>query len=164
MNTFNFYRWRDEGHGGFDGHPYSDVSVGAWYMQYIGQAQEIGLLEETGLYFYPGENITRGQISENIYRTLIILESLGITEGYEMFGNEKDRFLLANSETACMNLEKEESDYSTAFDIEQEMKAIFIKYGFNMYDYGQINTLTEEYEQDLEDTINEALEECDNNE
>ena len=41
------------------------------------------------------------------------------------------------------------------------MKAIFIKYGLNMYDYGQINTLSEEYEEDLEDSINEALEECD---
>ena len=86
MNTFNFYRWRDEGHGGFDGHPYLDIRVGDWYMQYIGQAKEIGLLEETGSYFYPGENITRGQISENIYRTLIILKSLGITEGYEITG------------------------------------------------------------------------------
>ncbi len=75
MNTFGLYQWRSETAGGFDGFPYYDVKVGEWYMQYIGQAKEIGLLEETDGYFNPGDNITRGQISENIYRLLILLES-----------------------------------------------------------------------------------------
>lgn len=77
MNIFDLYEWRNEGFGGFDGYPYQDVEVGAWYMQYIGQAKELGILEETEGYFYPGNNITRGQISENIYRLLILLISTG---------------------------------------------------------------------------------------
>lgn len=75
MNIFDLYKWRNEGWGGFDGHPYEDVEVGQWYMQYIGQAKELGILEETEGYFYPGDNITRGQISEIIYRLLILLIS-----------------------------------------------------------------------------------------
>ncbi|MDA1061091.1 MAG: S-layer homology domain-containing protein [bacterium] len=75
MNTFELYQWRNEGSGGFDGYPYLDVKVGEWYMQYIEQAKEIGLLEEADGYFLPGELITRGQISENIFRLLIVLIS-----------------------------------------------------------------------------------------
>ncbi len=75
MGVFDLYKRRDENSGGFDGHPYLDVSVGTWYMQYVGQAQELGILEETNGYFYPSNNITRGQISEVIYRVLILLIS-----------------------------------------------------------------------------------------
>lgn len=77
MNIFDLYESRNEDWGGFDGHPFLDVEVGAWYMQYIGQAKELGILEETDGYFYPGNNITRGQISEVIYRLLILLISTG---------------------------------------------------------------------------------------
>jgi len=50
--------------------PYSDVPTSEWYAKYIVKAQELGLLEESGAYF-PADSITRGEVSENIYRLLL---------------------------------------------------------------------------------------------
>ncbi len=52
--------------------PYSDVSMGEWYAKYVVNAYALDLLEESGNY-EPGESITRGGVSENIYRLLIQL-------------------------------------------------------------------------------------------
>lgn len=52
--------------------PYSDVPTSEWYAKYIVKAQELGLLEESGAYS-PASSITRGGVSENIYRLLIQL-------------------------------------------------------------------------------------------
>lgn len=52
--------------------PYSDVPTSEWYAKYIVKAQELGLLEESGAYS-PADSITRGGVSENIYRLLIQL-------------------------------------------------------------------------------------------
>ncbi|MBD3330624.1 hypothetical protein GF354_03800 [Candidatus Peregrinibacteria bacterium] len=51
---------------------YNDVQGGEWFTPYIGTAYVWGLLEEDGLFYRPGADITRGQISENIYRLLTI--------------------------------------------------------------------------------------------
>lgn len=53
--------------------PYNDVYVHEWYAKYVGTAKDLGLLEETGVNYWPGADITRGQISENIYRLLLYL-------------------------------------------------------------------------------------------
>ena len=50
--------------------PYTDTPVTEWYGPYISTAKEMGLLEETGPFYYPGIYIARGQVSENIYRLL----------------------------------------------------------------------------------------------
>lgn len=50
---------------------YRDVPSNAWFAPYINAAKSKGALVETGNYFYPGELMTRGSISENIYRVLL---------------------------------------------------------------------------------------------
>ena len=50
--------------------PFSDVLVSEWYSNYIYTAKTMRLLEETGSYYLPGNSITRGGVSENIYRLL----------------------------------------------------------------------------------------------
>lgn len=52
--------------------PYMDVALGQWFTKYIDTARSLGLLEESGDYYYPSYNITRGGISENIYRVLTL--------------------------------------------------------------------------------------------
>lgn len=49
---------------------FSDVSSTEWYSKYVYTANNLGLLEESGTYA-PSNDITRGGISENIYRLLI---------------------------------------------------------------------------------------------
>lgn len=53
--------------------PFLDVEVGMWYAKYVQTAKDLGLLEETGLYYHPADTITRGEISENLYRLLLII-------------------------------------------------------------------------------------------
>jgi S1-C subfamily serine protease len=51
--------------------PFSDVPLGAWFTNYIHVAKQLGLLEESGNNYFPSTEITRGGISENIYRLLL---------------------------------------------------------------------------------------------
>ena len=46
--------------------PFIDVNKDEWYGNYINTAKNWGILEETDLY-NPGAEITRGQVSQNIY-------------------------------------------------------------------------------------------------
>ncbi len=50
---------------------FQDVSSGQWYSDYVNTAKELGLLEEIGNY-YPSSNISRGGVSENIYRLVVL--------------------------------------------------------------------------------------------
>lgn len=53
---------------------YTDVAMGQWFTNYINTAYEWGLLEEEAdSYYYPSHEITRGGVSENLYRLLIQL-------------------------------------------------------------------------------------------
>lgn len=53
---------------------YEDVEMSQWYTWYVYTAYYYGLLEEeAGSYYYPGHEITRGGVSENLYRLLIQL-------------------------------------------------------------------------------------------
>ncbi len=51
--------------------PYNDTSGSAWYTKYISFAKENGLLEETGSYFIPEAVLSRGKVSDILYRTNI---------------------------------------------------------------------------------------------
>ncbi|MFC1616008.1 S-layer homology domain-containing protein [Patescibacteria group bacterium] len=51
--------------------PYNDVYVHEWYAKYVSTASNLGLLEETGSNYWPGADITRGQVSENLYRLML---------------------------------------------------------------------------------------------
>ena len=54
----------------YEGSPYSDVAQKDWFSSYIGTAMALGLLEEDGVFYRPLAEITRGQISENLYRIM----------------------------------------------------------------------------------------------
>lgn len=57
-----------------DSKVYEDVEMYQWYTWYVYTAYYYGLLEEeAGSYYYPSHEITRGQVSENLYRLLIQL-------------------------------------------------------------------------------------------
>lgn len=51
--------------------PFNDVPKTEWYSPYIYTAQTMLLLEETGMTYSPSKDITRGQISENLYRIML---------------------------------------------------------------------------------------------
>ncbi len=51
--------------------PFKDTPQLAWYTKYITFAKDNNFLEETNEYFYPDHLMTRAEISEIIYRTLI---------------------------------------------------------------------------------------------
>lgn len=55
--------------------PYDDTPIDAWYTPYISYAKQRGFLEEEGPLYNPGALITRGQISEVIFRTLTLEET-----------------------------------------------------------------------------------------
>lgn len=52
--------------------PYSDVDENAWYGIYLKQAFGLGLLEETDNIYQPNAVMTRGSISESIFRLLLV--------------------------------------------------------------------------------------------
>ncbi len=56
--------------------PFSDVNTEAWYSKYIETAKNMGILEETGKVYGPAALITRGGISENIYRLALYITKL----------------------------------------------------------------------------------------
>ncbi len=57
--------------------PFTDVDSTQWYAPFVYQAKQLGFLEETGTLFNPSENMTRGSVSENVYRALKYLEENG---------------------------------------------------------------------------------------
>lgn len=60
--------------------PYDDVVSASWFASYIVTAYDMGILEETGAAFDPNEGRTRGEVSEEIFRLLII--SLMLEDAY----------------------------------------------------------------------------------
>ena len=56
--------------------PYLDVVSGQWYENYVKAAYSLGLLEENGNILGVANNVTRGAISENIFR-LMLMRQLG---------------------------------------------------------------------------------------
>lgn len=55
---------------------YEDTEYSEWYYPYVKTAHRLGLLEEAGTEFFPGKEATRGEVSENIFR-IIMLEKIG---------------------------------------------------------------------------------------
>lgn len=50
--------------------PFTDVSVDAWYAPFIAKAKELSLPEDTGSSFHPAFAISRGALSESLYRLM----------------------------------------------------------------------------------------------
>jgi len=57
--------------------PFLDVNLEDWFSKYIATAKNMGILEEAGRIYGPAALITRGGISENIYRLAIYINTLG---------------------------------------------------------------------------------------
>ncbi|MCK9186077.1 S-layer homology domain-containing protein [Candidatus Gracilibacteria bacterium] len=57
--------------------PFLDVNLEDWFAGYIATAKNMGILEEAGRIYGPAALITRGGISENIYRLAIYINTLG---------------------------------------------------------------------------------------
>jgi V8-like Glu-specific endopeptidase len=63
-----------------DANPYDDVGKDEWYAKYVNTAKTLGLLEESSIFYHPANDMTRGQISENIYRLLLQPNATDVTE------------------------------------------------------------------------------------
>jgi len=55
--------------------PFDDVSTSEWFAPYVEVAKDKGLLEEDGASFGVEAQMTRGGVSENIYRAMIVSEN-----------------------------------------------------------------------------------------
>ena len=129
--------------------PFQDVTTTEWYSQYVNTAKLYTLLEETKTY-WPSAEITRGQISENIYRTMITKD----------FGYEKKLYTNAMLEAVCYYISK-----GTVSDAMLTVKSntIFKKFGFDTTtDPETISKLYDKYSKDTEvqNQINERIKSC----
>lgn len=68
--------------------PYQDVDTNQWFAPYINTAKNLYLLEEAGSSYWPGNDIRRGQISENMYRLLIQNDKINFNAAYYEFSCE----------------------------------------------------------------------------
>lgn len=67
-------------HVSLAGLPYEDVYGSAWYAPYLVTAYEMGILEEDDVSFDPNSGRTRAEVSEEIFR-LVVIDMMG-TEDY----------------------------------------------------------------------------------
>ena len=75
---------------------------------------------------------------------------------------EKERFISATAETACMFFEDPDVSKASDKELEDKTKAIFEKYGFDVNDDKAMEEISAKYENDpdLEKEVTAALEEC----
>lgn len=108
--------------------PFEDVGLDQWYSTYVITAAGLNLLEEEGSY-NPGDLITRGGVSENIYRLIL---------------DEKERFDLANKEALC-DLH-DAGEFSLELDLEEDLapllKEQLIFNGFDAEEEGAFDAIT----------------------
>lgn len=52
--------------------PFDDVNINDWFAPFVTKAKQLDILEETGPTFEPSKGMTRGSISENLYRLLTL--------------------------------------------------------------------------------------------
>lgn len=108
--------------------PFEDVGLDQWYSTYVITAAGLDLLEETGLY-NPGDFITRGGVSENIYRLIL---------------NEQERFDAANKEMLCGLFDA--GEFSPDLDMEEDLapllKEQLIYNGFDAEEDGAFEAIT----------------------
>ena len=86
---------------------FDDVTSDQWYSIYIAACKAMGLLEETSGNFYPANPKTRAEISENIYRAMIIeAEGLNSFSEYTPVYNSFDFQGTGTKATAKFNLKE----------------------------------------------------------
>ncbi|MFC1647447.1 S-layer homology domain-containing protein [Patescibacteria group bacterium] len=121
--------------------PYDDLVIEGWYLPYLLTAYEMGLLEEEGRIYNPGNDITRGQVSENIYRLL---------------KDEEGRFYLAYAEMICDIEAAGEQEFieMTPEEIEPLLIEKLVEHGFNMEIEGAFDALTSRHTYPLDIYLN----------
>lgn len=55
---------------------FSDVDENSWYSMYVGKAYNLGIISERGNTYVPNDNMTRGNMSNYIYRLLTLSTGL----------------------------------------------------------------------------------------
>lgn len=90
--------------------PFLDTPINEWYTADVHLAKLKNLLATSGQYFYPANNISRGEIAEIIYRYLIIME---LKE--EKFSNK----LLHKIENLISEAEENQQSESTEIQTEE---------------------------------------------
>jgi len=112
--------------------PYDDLVLDGWFLSYILTAYEMGLLEEEGLIYNPGNDITRAQVSENIYRLLM---------------DEQERFDIAAEKTMCDFYYFGDNDIiTTPLEEANPMLADNLEAnGFNLDEEGAFDAITSRY-------------------
>ncbi len=85
--------------------PFEDVYKMAWFTPYIDYAKDHDYLEEDSNLFFPNANMTRGKISEIIYRTLTY------ENFYEEIPDSNDPKITETEEINLENIERIDDDY-----------------------------------------------------
>lgn len=131
--------------------PYEDVAKGEWYTDYVNTAKQGDLLEEKSANYEPAKMITRGQISENIFR---LLEE-----------RERSRLFTATSESFCEMLKILKKNPETSFEIlNAKDLEVTEKYGFDTSKPEELDMLVAKYQSDPQylDAIEDSIDECGN--
>ncbi len=107
---------------------FDDVGLDQWYSTYVTTAAQMNLLEEVDVY-NPGDLITRGGVSENIYRLIL---------------DEQQRFDVANEEMLCKLYDA--GEFSLDLDLEEDLAPLLKEqltyYGFDAEEEGAFDAIT----------------------
>lgn len=119
------------------GEAYNDIPVDAWFSNYIATAWYLDILEEDGSIYGPATFITRGGISENIYRLLNSYQDL----------IEEEAFVEAFVEASCTTtLFAESGEAEMSSRLESDLLIIYKKWGFPVNDDADMDTLFTKYD------------------
>lgn len=106
----------DLAEGGTD---FADVTEEDWFATYVKTAQELGVLEENGIYFNPASEKDRKGIAENLYRLLLSQEVGQVTDSYaEVTCSIFENVLDGEDYTESVEDILEENGYDHLFDLE----------------------------------------------
>lgn len=95
------------------------------------------------------------------FASIILITSLLII-GCNKAKSEKQKFIDATVETACLVFQQPDLDNLDIKALEEKTKEIFKKHGFEVQDEAAMQALTDKYTMDKEvqDALTKALEEC----
>ncbi|MBI4231752.1 S-layer homology domain-containing protein [Candidatus Peregrinibacteria bacterium] len=114
------------------GIPYSDIEEQAWYFFYLTAAYQNNLLEEDGGKYNPGANMSRGQISEVIYR---ILRAKVIIEDDDEDSDDDDLDVVSPGETVGNRglLSGDDFTYLGAFRLPEDIPGHKSRFAYGGY-------------------------------
>lgn len=127
--------------------PYNDVDQNEWFAKYVNTAKAEGILEETGPTYFPTSEIKRGQISENLYRLLIVVE--------------KKNLIAAETETLCKMMQLVAMNNNIAYKVlDDESTKLLKKYNINSEE--EFTKLAEKYgnDPDFISAVGDTIEKC----